>query len=273
MNMGDSLFNAIYKVYTFRPRLRRLLTWLTFHVGKMPQYHINLSPGDVGPYALLVADQTDVPRLAGMLENSKRLTEHREYLSYCGTLKGVKVLVISMGYASPPLAIGMEELILNGVETFLYIGTCRPLQSHLRSGEIILVEGAVREDGTSHQYVPPSFPAVPDPFIASCLLNACRKAEKPFHRGICLTRDVDVPLLDRQSQFINSFAESGTKIWERCGVLCTETCAATLFTVAQVLKRRAGCLLQVGEPPQSFSSELAKILLNGVDLMIQKDAG
>jgi len=48
-------------------------------------------------------------------------------------------------------------------------------------------------------------------------------------------------------------------------------CAATLFSVAQALRGRAGCLLQVEEPPGSFSPQFCEIVIEGLRLLIQEE--
>lgn len=79
----------------------------------------------------------------------------------------------------------MEELIQCGVRNLIRIGSCGALQPECALGDLILVTGAIRDDGTSTAYVEAQYPAIPD----FELLSACREsaADKkiPYHMGIC----------------------------------------------------------------------------------------
>lgn len=53
----------------------------------------------------------------------------------------------------PSTAIAVEELRRIGVESLLRIGSCGALQSGIAVGELLLVQAAVRDEGTSRAYV------------------------------------------------------------------------------------------------------------------------
>jgi len=46
------------------------------------QYHIQLSPGDVGEYVLLPGDPARSDRVAGYLENAKLVGNNREHRTF-----------------------------------------------------------------------------------------------------------------------------------------------------------------------------------------------
>lgn len=90
------------------------------------------------------------------------MADNREYVTYTGTLDGVKVSVTSTGIGGPSASIAMEELYRCGADTFVRIGTCGGMQPEVKSGDVIIATGAIRMEGTSKEYAPIEFPAVAD---------------------------------------------------------------------------------------------------------------
>ena len=88
------------------------------------------------------------------------IADNREFITYTGTLDGVKVSVTSTGIGGPSAAIAMEELARCGADTFVRIGTCGGIQPEVKSGDIVVATGAVRMEGTSKEYAPIEYPAV-----------------------------------------------------------------------------------------------------------------
>ena len=48
----------------------------------------------------------------------------------------------------------MEELAMSGADTFLRIGTCGGMQLDIKSGDVVIANGAIRMEGTSREYAP-----------------------------------------------------------------------------------------------------------------------
>lgn len=49
----------------------------------------------------------------------------------------------------------MEEAIACGAKTIFEVGVSGGIQSHLQPGDIVVVTGAIRDEGTSYHYFPP----------------------------------------------------------------------------------------------------------------------
>ena len=73
-----------------------------------------------------------------------------------------------MGGASTGIVV--EELYNIGVEVMIRIGSCGALDSNINLGDIILVNGAVRDEGASKAYIESIYPAIPD---FDVLLSTC----------------------------------------------------------------------------------------------------
>ena len=58
-----------------------------------------------------------------------------------------------------------------------------------RTGEVAIVTGAIRDEGTSRQYLPLEFPAVADPDVVGALRRAARSFSIHHRMGISHTKD------------------------------------------------------------------------------------
>lgn len=157
--------------------------------------HIRLSKEQAAPHVLLPGDPQRLDRIAECLEDVKELAYNREYRSLRGVYKGVPVMAVSTGIGGASAAIAVEELVRIGVRNMIRIGSCGALQKGIRLGDLILVNGAVRDDGTSVTYVDSIYPAIPDTeLLAACMMSAEELGAK-FHVGIARSHDS----LDRKS--------------------------------------------------------------------------
>ncbi len=112
-------------------------------------YHIQVAPGEVGRYVILPGDPKRSAKIAQYFDGPALVADNREYVTYTGTLDGVKVSVTSTGIGGPSASIAMEELVRCGADTFVRIGTCGGMQTPVKSGDIVVATGAIRMEGTS----------------------------------------------------------------------------------------------------------------------------
>jgi uridine phosphorylase len=235
------------------------------------QYHIECGPGDVGRYALLPGDPARVPLIASFFDNAEKVDQHREYTTYTGMLDGVKVTVTSTGIGGPSTAIAVEELAKIGADTFIRVGTSGLMQPFMQNGDLVVVSGAVRDEGTANHYMPLAFPAIADLGVVDCLRQACKARGVRYHVGLSHSKDsfygevtpVRMPLA-RQLQ-------DNWKAWVMGGVLCSEMEAAALFVVASVLgKRASGLMVALNNVPPSLDN-LCATAVEGVRRLIALD--
>ena len=192
----------------------------------MPQLqpHIRLDQNHGAACALLPGDPARLDRIKTFLSDVSELAYNREYRSLVGSYQGVRVLAVSTGIGGASAGIAVEELHNLGVQNMIRIGSCGALQPQVKIGDLILVNGAVRDDGASKTYIDPIFPAVPD----SELLFACVRAAKArayrFHTGIA--RSHDSFYTDREAE-IDSY-------WSKRGVLGADMETAALYTIGHL---------------------------------------
>ena len=208
------------------------------------QYHINLKKGDVGRYVLLPGDPGRVPKIAAYFDDAREVAFNREFRTFTGTVDGIKVSCTSTGIGCPSTAIAIEELIKVGADTFIRVGTAGALQKEVGLGDLTITTGAVREEGTTRQYVPLSYPAVADLDVTCALRDAARKLGYKHHVGISHCKDAffiegktPLPLEDEN--------RSKWKAWYGSNVISTAMEAAALFVVSSIRRVRAGEVLAI----------------------------
>ena len=234
------------------------------------QYHLQIRPGDVGRYVLLPGDPGRVPRIAAHLENARLVAQHREYTTYTGALHGEKVSVTSTGIGCPSAAIAVEELVAVGADTLIRVGTSGPVQDFVRSGDLCIAAAAVRDEGTTQQYVPLAFPAVADLDVILALRDAARQRGLRYHVGVSHSKDSFYGEITPERMPVASRLRERWQAWVRAGVLCSEMEAATLFVVSQILGVRAGAIMlaiTVGES----QDDLIRTAVEGVRILIERD--
>ena len=59
------------------------------------QYHIHVSPGEIGKYVLLPGDPARSDRVAAYLDDAELVANNREHRTFTGFYKGVKISVTS----------------------------------------------------------------------------------------------------------------------------------------------------------------------------------
>ena len=152
--------------------------------GSGKQYHTGVSKDSIGKYVILTGDPKRCEKIAKNFENPVLVADSREFVTYTGTLEGVKVSVTSTGIGGPSAAIAIEELSKCGAHTFIRVGTCGGMQEDVLGGDIVIANGAVRMDGTSKEYSPIEYPAVPDYEVLSTLAYVADEKGVRSHVGV-----------------------------------------------------------------------------------------
>lgn len=210
------------------------------------QYHIQTAQGETGRYVIMPGDPKRCVKIAQYLEHPVLIADNREYVTYTGMLDGEKVSVTSTGIGGPSASIAMEELYRCGADTFVRIGTCGGMQTEVKSGDIVVATGAVRMEGTSREYAPIEYPAVPDLAVTNALAAAAREKGYIFHTGVVQCKDSFYGQHEPETKPVSYELMQKWEAWKRMGCLASEMESAAVFIVAQYLHVRAGaCFLVV----------------------------
>ncbi len=246
------------------------------------QYHIQVAKGEVGRYVILPGDPKRCVKIAQYFDNPVLIADNREYITYTGTLDGVKVSVTSTGIGGPSASIAMEELYRCGADTFVRIGTCGGMQTEIKSGDIVIATAAVRMEGTSREYAPIEYPAVANLDVTNALVEAAKEKGFVYHTGVVQSKDSFYGQHEPEAMPVGYELINKWEAWKRMGCLASEMESAALFIVAGKLRVRMGsCLLVLAnqereklglENPVVHDTDMAiRVAVEAIRRMIKED--
>jgi uridine phosphorylase len=148
--------------------------------------------------------------------------------------EGIAVGVVGLAVGAPFAVLVAEQLFASG---------CRLLISVTSAGQIVpvgptpyfvLIDRALRDEGTSHHYLPPAMFAGADAALADRAWPALGKLRVPVHRGVAWT--TDAPYRETEDAIAAARAH---------GALAVEMEAAALYAFARARGRDVLCFAHV----------------------------
>jgi len=143
---------------------------------------------DIADYVIFSGDPWRVEVLKKYLDDVKHIGFFREFNTYTGNYKGVRITVTSTGIGAPSAAIAMEEMYNAGMKVAVRMGTVMSLNDELL-GSYVIPSGSFRMEKTSVTYVDLGYPAVADFELVNSLSNTFKKAGQKVDNGINATMD------------------------------------------------------------------------------------
>ncbi len=223
------------------------------------EYHIDIAPGEIPPLVMLPGDPFRSKAIAETyFDEPEEIAHKREYWSFKGKYKGTPIAVCSTGIGCPSAAIAIEELIRVGCKIFVRVGTAGAIDPSLRAGDLVIMTGAVRDDGTSRQYAPIEYPAIADPLLIHTMKTVADEMNFRNFMGIGHSKDAFY------SEYPEMVADSDRmkRKWDgmrKSNVLATEMESAALYVIGQLRRVRVGtiCVI-VGEPIEKEAKIVGK---------------
>jgi uridine phosphorylase len=223
------------------------------------QHHIRCKKGDVARYVLLPGDPARVKIISEFFDESWKVAENREYITYTGKVDGIPISVTSTGIGCPAATIAAEELINVGAEVLIRVGTSGGIDPSIRGGEIVVAQAAIRSDGATREYITIEYPAVADIDVTNALVLGAKRAGINPKVGIVWTHDAFYRGTWRGWM---PDADEVYKPWLKGGVLCVENECSGLFVVSRIRRVKAGAVLAVAgnnlSPERREDEELLK---------------
>ena len=232
-------------------------------------YHIQVGRGDVGRYVILPGDPKRCVKIAQYFDEPQLMADSREYVTYTGTLDGVKVSVTSTGIGGPSASIALEELVQAGADTFVRIGTCGGMQPEVCSGDIVIASGAVRMEGARREYAPIEYPAVPDIGVVNALVAAAGELGLKSHVGVVQCKDSFYGQHDPASKPVGYELLNKWEAWKRMGCLASEMESAALFIVGGALRVRVGSCFLVMANQEREKAGLPNPVVHDTDMAVR----
>ena len=97
--------------------------------------------------------------------------------------------LVYSGMGGPAAANALEMIKANGGRRVVVFGACGGTDPKIAVGDLVVVSGAVRGEGTSRYYAPVEFPAAFNPLLTAWLDEAAGRAETGSHLGVVYTTD------------------------------------------------------------------------------------
>ena len=237
--------------------------------GSGKQYHIGAGPEDVGKYVILPGDPKRCAVIAKYLDDAKLTADNREFITYTGTLEGERVSVTSTGIGGPSASIALEELVNCGAHTFIRVGTCGGMQEEILGGDIAIPTGAIRMEGTSKEYAPIEFPAVPNLTVTTALVAAAKQMGARYHTGVVQCKDSFYGQHQPEKSPVGYELVNKWQAWLDLGCIASEMESAALFVVGAYRRVRVGSLFLVVANQERARKGLSNVQVHDVEPAIR----
>ena len=173
------------------------------------------------------------------LENVVKFNNVRNMFGYTGTYNGRKISVMASGMGMPSIGIYSYELYnFYGVENIIRIGSCGAYTANLNLYDVILTTDAWSE--STYAKVQNGYDY--DTISASLTLN--NKLEKIAEK---LKIKVHKQRVHSSDVFYRENFEEYKDIYKKHGCVCVEMESFALFHNANILGKKAACLLTVSD--------------------------
>jgi uridine phosphorylase len=197
---------------------------------------LGLKADSLGPYALIPGPKERSQMMLGTLNNPTKDFTFLDYEMHTGTIDGRRVTVGNGGRFAPDTAMTTEILCAAGVEWLIRIGSCGSLQDHVKIGDLVIVTGAIRGEGTTSYYVAKNFSSVAHLEIVNALKRAAETLKVRYHLGWIFTTDA---LFQETPELIQELNYQQ--------VSSIDMVTSTFLTIAQLRKKKAGAILAVSD--------------------------
>jgi uridine phosphorylase len=149
-----------------------------------------VSRRDVPECAVLCFFNEVVAKLsADARECFKLRAEHGTHIAYEIEYEGKRVAFFQPGVGAPLAAAFLEQAIARGCRRFGVCGGAGALLPELVLGHVVVPTAAVRDEGTSYHYLPPSRYVDADPATIDVVTKLLTERDVPFVTGKSWTTD------------------------------------------------------------------------------------
>lgn len=242
----------------------------------MSTLYLGTDSSTVSKYVLFSGDPWRVELLKKYLEEPQQVAFLREFNTYTGTYKGVRISVTSTGIGAPSAAIAMEEMYESGMEVAVRMGTVMALEDDML-GKFIIPIAAMRREGTSRSYVEEAYPAAADISLVNCMNETVIQMGAEYRNGINCTMDGFYSKmhdskfsLESNRNMADTFEElkklrvTGIDMESSCmmtigRLMGVKTCVVTMTTVLENLKE-----VLAGQARKDAEDLLCRVALEGI---------
>ena len=212
--------------------------------------HIHVSAELISKKVIICGDPERVTRASFLLTDANLIAHNREFKVLNGYYQDELITICSTGIGSPSTGIVVEELNKCNVEKIIRVGSCGSLRHDINHGDIIVAEGAVRDEGTSKSYVADGFPAIASRHLIRKIEDLIPN-DMDLNHYFGIVRSHDSFYIDNENEILHS--------WSKKNVIACDMETSTLFTLAKLRGIEAASILFV---VSNFSNNLVDDISN-----------
>ena len=201
---------------------------------------LNTEAANLPERLLVVGDPNRLDVVAQHLSDVTKISANREYHCLKGYFEGELIGAASHGVGAAGAGACFEELCQSGASRIVRAGSAGGLQPGVGAGQVVIAQGAVREDGLSPKLVPPGYPAMATPELVLAMRVAAQTVGADFKEGVVLTSDMFYP---------HDVLGSDLPLWQRAGVTAVEMEIATLYVVCGLHGVQRGAVVAIDGNP------------------------
>lgn len=99
-------------------------------------------------------------------------------------------ILLTLGQVGCPACAGNLDLFhAMGIRKVMFCGGGGVLDRDIPVGRLLVVDGAIRDEGFSYQYLPPSRVVYSDPAVTETIVRCLDEKQVPYLRGLTWTTD------------------------------------------------------------------------------------
>lgn len=160
--------------------------------------------------------------------------------------------IIGCAVGAPFAVLVAEQLFAAGCELLVSITSSGQIQAKGNPPYFVLIERALRDEGTSHHYRPPGRYADADPALIERVEESCRGVSRPVYTGATWT--TDAPFRETEAAIDRAHSE---------GILAVEMEAAALYAFSAERGNPVICFAHVTNEMGQAEEDFEKGEANG----------
>lgn len=204
---------------------------------------VQLTPADVGKYAIVPGPRERADAIVKKLTNPVKNFSFMEYTMHTGDYKGTKLTTINGGRFAPDTSITTEILCNAKIKGLIRVGSCGALRADIKVGDIIVVDTAVKGDGVTKYYVDDDFVPKADANLKKILTDIAKNSLQAnglignsVHVGPCWTTDA---ILRETREHVSNAVNQGA--------IAVDMVTSALLTICQLYNVPAAVILAVSD--------------------------
>lgn len=235
----DNKIYAAPSVFTAENLLREARRQKALPEGSIPNVCILDPDGDIAQHLLSTGQAAIHPHWA--CYHTKLYIFHQDSVEY-----GIIPHVVGASFA----VLVAEELFVSGCKLLISMTSAGQIVPMGQPPYFVLIERALRDEGTSYHYLPPAPYSQIDPTLLTCLEGTFAGASARVLGGATWTTDAPF----RETEYAIEYARSE-------GILGVEMEAAALYAFAQVKNKAVICFAHITNQMGQIEGDFEK----GVD--------